>query len=225
MFHPYKRDPETLARPWAVPGTPQLMHRVGGLEKEDVTGNISYTPSNHGLMTEVRAAKVDGIAADIPPVLVDRGGAGSGGERGRGSGNGSGAPGGNGSGDPGGNLGSDPGSDLGSDPGGSAPSADIAVLSWGSVWGAVTSAIGRVRAGGGAVDHLHLTHLSPLPADLGEQLARYRKVLVPEMNLGQLASLIRSRYLIDVVGINKVEGVPFTAGEIAAAIAGVADDD
>ncbi|MCY3926038.1 MAG: 2-oxoacid:acceptor oxidoreductase subunit alpha [bacterium] len=178
VYRPYKRDPETLARPWAIPGTPDLMHRVGGLEKEDVTGNISYTPANHGLMTELRAAKVAGIAADIPPTTVDSDGP-----------------------------------------------ADAAVLSWGSVWGAVTSAVRRVRAGGAAVDHLHLTHLNPLPTDLGDLLGRYRTVLVPEMNLGQLASVVRSRYLIDVVSITKVEGVPFTASEIAAAIAGATSDD
>ena len=178
VFRPYKRDPETLARPWAVPGTPGLMHRVGGIEKEDVTGNISYSPTNHGHMTQLRAAKVDGIAADIPPTMVDSDGA-----------------------------------------------AEVAVLSWGSVWGAVTSAVRRVRPGGIAVDHLHLTHLNPLPPDLGDLLARYRTVLVPEMNLGQLASLVRSRYLIDVQSINKVEGVPFTASEIAAAITGATGDD
>ena len=178
VFQPYKRDPGTLARPWAVPGTPDLMHRVGGLEKEDVTGNISYTPANHGLMTELRAAKVDGIAGDIPPTMLDSDGP-----------------------------------------------ATVAVLSWGSVWGSVTSAVRRVRAAGMAVDHLHLTHLNPLHADLGDLLGRYRTVLVPEMNLGQLASIVRSRYLIDVKSINKVEGVPFTASEIAAAIAGAVDDD
>ena len=180
LFSPYKRDPQTLARPWAVPGTPGLMHRVGGLEKEDGTGNISYSPANHGLMTRLRAEKVERVAADMPPLMVDSEGP-----------------------------------------------ASVAVLSWGSVWGAVTSAVKRVRAAADplSVDHVHLTHLSPLPADLGETLGRYRTVLVPEMNLGQLASLIRSRYLIDVRSITKVEGVPFTAREIAAAIAGAIDDD
>ena len=178
VFSPYKRDPETLARPWAVPGTPDLMHRVGGLEKEDGSGNISYSPANHGLMTRLRAEKVAGLTADIPPTTVDSDGP-----------------------------------------------ADVAVLSWGSVWGAVTSAVRRVRAGGGRVDHLHVTHLSPLPADLGDLLGRYRSVLVPEMNLGQMAAVIRSRYLVDVVQVNKVEGVPFTASEIAAAIAGATGDD
>ena len=178
VFSPYKRDPETLARPWAVPGTPGLMHRVGGLEKEDGSGNISYSPSNHALMTRLRAEKVARIAADIPPTMVDSDGP-----------------------------------------------ADLAVLSWGSVWGAVTSAVRRVRADDVHVDHLHLTHLSPLPSDLGDLLGRYRTVLVPEMNLGQLASLVRSRYLVDVESITKVEGAPFTASEIVAAIAGAADDD
>ena len=178
VFSPYKRDPETLARPWAVPGTPGLMHRVGGLEKEDGSGNISYSPSNHALMTRLRAEKVARIAADIPPTMVDSDGP-----------------------------------------------ADVAVLSWGSVWGAVTSAVRRVRADDMHVDHLHLTHLSPLPSDLGDLLVRYRTVLVPEMNLGQLASLVRSRYLVDVESITKVEGAPFTASEIVAAIAGAVDDD
>ncbi len=178
IFSPYKRDPETLARPWAVPGTPGLMHRVGGLEKEDGSGNISYSPTNHALMTRLRADKVAGIAADIPPTMLDSDGP-----------------------------------------------ADVAVLSWGSVWGAVTSAVRRVRANGTQVDHVHLTHLNPLPADLGELLGLYRTVLVPEMNLGQLASLVRSRYLIDVQTLNKVEGSPFTASEIVAAIAGAVDDD
>ncbi len=178
VFRPYLRDPETLARPWAVPGTPQLMHRVGGIEKEDGSGNISYNPANHGLMTQLRAKKVAGIANDMPLTTVDSDGP-----------------------------------------------ADVAVLSWGSVWGAVTSAIRRVRADDVRVDHLHLTHLNPLPADLGELLGRYRRVVVPEMNLGQLASVVRSHYLIDVESINKVEGVPFTASEIVAAIAGAVDDD
>ena len=178
IFSPYKRDPETLARPWAVPGTPGLMHRVGGLEKEDGSGNISYSPSNHALMTRLRAEKVARVAADMPPTMVDSDGP-----------------------------------------------ADLAVLSWGSVWGAVTSAVRRVRADDVHVDHLHLTHLSPLPSDLGDLLGRYRRVLVPEMNLGQLASLVRSRYLVDVESITKVEGAPFTASEIVAAIAGAADDD
>ena len=190
VFRPYRRDPETLARPWAVPGTPGLMHRVGGLEKEDGSGNISYSPANHGLMTRLRDEKVARIAADMPPTMLDRGEvAGSGSN------------------------------------GGARDGADVAVLSWGSVWGAVTSAIRRVRAGGGRVDHLHLTHLNPLPGDLAEHLGRYRTVLVPEMNLGQLASLVRSHFLIDVRSITKVEGVPFTASEIAAAIAGALDDD
>ena len=180
VFRPYKRDQQTLARPWAVPGTPGLMHRVGGIEKEDGSGNISYSPSNHALMTHLRAEKVQRVAAELGPTMVD-----------------------------------------------SAGPADVAVLSWGSTWGAVTSAVKRVRAADEplSVDHVHITHLSPLPADLGDILERYRTVMIPEMNLGQLASLIRSRYLIDVLSITKVEGVPFTAGEIAAAIAGAVDDD
>jgi 2-oxoglutarate ferredoxin oxidoreductase subunit alpha len=170
-FWPYLRDPETLARPWAIPGTPGLMHRIGGLEKEEGTGDVNYEPENHDYMVRIRAAKVAGIASDIPPVDVDTQG-----------------------------------------------DADVLVLGWGSTWGSISEAVRRVRAGGRKVDHAHLVHLNPFPADLGEVLGRYRKVLVPEMNLGQLSRLVRAEFLVDAVSLTQVRGVPFTAAEIEAKI-------
>jgi 2-oxoglutarate ferredoxin oxidoreductase subunit alpha len=169
-FWPYLRDPETLARPWAIPGTPGLMHRIGGLEKADGTGNVEYDPANHDAMCRVRAAKVAGVAADIPPVEVD---------------------------DPDGN-------------------ASVLVIGWGSTWGQIKAAVRNVRNAGKAVAHAHLTHLNPFPPNLGEVLARYDKVLVPEMNLGQLSRLLRAEFLVDAVGLNQVKGVPFKAAEIEA---------
>jgi 2-oxoglutarate/2-oxoacid ferredoxin oxidoreductase subunit alpha len=166
-FWPYLRDPETLGRAWAIPGTPGLMHRIGGLEKADGPGNISYDPANHGRMVELRAAKVAGIAAEVPPVAVE--------------------------GD---------------------PDADVLVLGWGSTWGAIASAVGRVRSDGHEVARAHLTWLNPLPADLGDVLRRYRRILVPEMNLGQLTRLVRAEYLVDAECLPKVTGQPFTAAEI-----------
>jgi 2-oxoglutarate ferredoxin oxidoreductase subunit alpha len=167
-FWPYLRDPETLARPWAIPGTPGLQHRVGGIEKEDGTGNISYDPENHQKMTLLRDAKVKGIAKDIPGVNLD---------------------------DADGN-------------------ADTIVLSWGGTWGAATAAVRRVRARGRSVAHVHLRHLNPFPADLGETLKRYPKVFVPEINLGQLSKLIRAEFLIDTTSYNRVAGIPFRAAEL-----------
>ncbi|HWS47685.1 MAG TPA: 2-oxoglutarate ferredoxin oxidoreductase subunit alpha, partial [Acidimicrobiia bacterium] len=166
-FWPYLRDPETLARPWAIPGTPGLMHRVGGIEKEDGTGNISYDPENHDRMTRVRAAKIAGIARDIPLTPVD-------------------------------------------DPDG----ADICVLSWGGTWGAATAAVRRVRTRDKKIAHVHLRHLNPFPRDLGEVLARYRTVFVPELNLGHLAKLVRAEFLIDARSYSRVAGVPFRAAEL-----------
>jgi 2-oxoglutarate ferredoxin oxidoreductase subunit alpha len=171
-FWPYLRDPETLARPWAIPGTPGLTHRIGGLEKADGSGTVSYDPANHEAMTRTRAAKVAGIAADIEPVTVD-------------------------------------------DPSGS---ARVLVLGWGSTAGAIDAGLRRVRAAGHAVAHVHLRHLNPFPANLGEVLGRYERILVPEMNLGQLVRLIRADYLVDARGVNKVSGQPFRAGEIEAAV-------
>jgi 2-oxoglutarate ferredoxin oxidoreductase subunit alpha len=166
---PYLRDPETLARPWAVPGTPGLQHRIGGIEKEDGSGNISYQPENHDRMVRIRQAKVDGIARDIPGVELD-----------------------------------------------DEDGAQLVVLGWGSTWGAIKAGVRRVRAGGGKIAHCHLRHLNPLPADLGEVLGRYDKVLCPELNLGQLAMLVRAKYLIDVRSFTKVQGVPFRAAEMEA---------
>jgi 2-oxoglutarate ferredoxin oxidoreductase subunit alpha len=168
VFWPYLRDPDTLARPWAVPGTPGLMHRIGGLEKEDGSGNVSYDPSNHERMVQLRAAKVAGIVSDIPDVEVE----------------------------------------------GDVADAEVLLLGWGSTWGAIDGAMGRLRARGRRVAKAHLRHLNPFPANLGEVLARYPKVLVPEMNLGQLSRLLRAEYLADVRSITKVRGVPFTAGEL-----------
>jgi 2-oxoglutarate ferredoxin oxidoreductase subunit alpha len=169
-FWPYLRDPETLARPWAIPGTPGLAHRVGGIEKEDGTGNISYTPENHSKMVHLRAAKVAGIAKDIPPAVL-----------------------------------------VGD------ADAEVLVLGWGSTWGAIDAGVARVRATGAKVASVHLTHLNPLPSNLGELLAG-RRVLVPEMNLGQLCRVVRAEFLVDARPVTKVAGVPFTAGELEAAI-------
>ena len=174
MFWPFLRDPETLARPWAIPGTPDLMHRIGGLEKADGSGNVSYDPANHELMMKLRAAKVAGIAKDIPLVEVD---------------------------DPDG---------LGG--------ADLLVVAWGSTYGAVQAALRTLRARGYKVAHAHLTHLNPFPTNLGEVVKAYPKVLVPEMNLGQLVKILRADFLVDAKGVNKVLGQPFRAVEIATAI-------
>jgi 2-oxoglutarate/2-oxoacid ferredoxin oxidoreductase subunit alpha len=176
-FLPYLRDPETLARPWAVPGTAGLQHRIGGLEKADKTGNISYDPANHDLMTRLRQAKVDGIAASIPATEVD-----------------------------------DPDGD-----------ARVAVIGWGSTYGPIGAAARRIRASGRSVAQVHLRHLNPLPADLGEVLARYDRVVCPEMNLGQLALLLRAKYLIDVHSHTQVRGLPFRAAELAAVLQDVID--
>jgi 2-oxoglutarate/2-oxoacid ferredoxin oxidoreductase subunit alpha len=168
-FLPFQRDSGTLARPWAVPGTPGLEHRIGGIEKADGTGNISYDPDNHDKMVRLRQAKIDGIAADIPPVSVD-------------------------------------------DPDGS---AKVLVLGWGSTYGSIGAAVRRVRMSGHSVAQAHLRHLSPFPPNLGDALRSYEKVLVPEINLGQLALLLRGRYLVDVVSYNRVRGLPFRAAELA----------
>jgi 2-oxoglutarate/2-oxoacid ferredoxin oxidoreductase subunit alpha len=171
-FEPFRRDPVTLARPWAIPGTAGLEHRIGGIEKADVTGEISYDPDNHDRMVRLRQAKIDGIAADIEPLSVD-------------------------------------------DPGGS---ARVLVLGWGSTYGAIGAAVRRVRNAGHAVAQAHLRHLNPFPSNLGEVLRRYDKVLVPEINLGQLALLLRGRYLVDVISYNRVRGLPFQAAELAGVI-------
>ncbi len=171
-FLPFQRDPQTLARPWAIPGTPGLEHRIGGIEKADGAGTISYDPDNHDKMVRLRPAKIDGIAADIPPLEVD-----------------------------------DPDGD-----------ARVLVLGWGSTYGSIGAAARRVRLAGGSVAQAHLRHLSPFPANLGDVLLGYDKVLVPEINLGQLALLLRGRYLTDVISYNRVRGLPFRAAELAGVI-------
>jgi 2-oxoglutarate ferredoxin oxidoreductase subunit alpha len=168
-FWPYKRDPETLARPWAIPGTAGLEHRVGGLEKGDGHGNISYDPTNHDLMVRTRQAKVDRVAETIPQLEVD-----------------------------------DPTGD-----------ARVLVLGWGSTYGPIGAAVRRVRNSGGRVAHAHLRHLNPFPSNLGEVLRGYERVVVPEMNLGQLSMLVRAKYLVDVTGYNQVRGLPFKSAELA----------
>src|SRR5205809_727478 len=170
-FLPYIRDPETLAREWAVPGTPGLEHRIGGLEKQDETGNVSYDPDNHDHMVRLRAQKVAGIAADIPELEVD-------------------------------------------DPDG----ASLLVLGWGGTYGPITAAVRRVRKEGKKVAQAHLTHLNPFPRNTGDVLRSYDRVLVPEMNLGQLLKLVRAEFLVDAVGYNRVRGVPLRAAELAEAI-------
>jgi 2-oxoglutarate ferredoxin oxidoreductase subunit alpha len=167
-FWPYLRDPETLARPWAIPGTPGLMHRIGGIEKQDGSGNVNYDPENHEHMTRLRAEKIARIANDIPPLEVD---------------------------------------DETGD-------AALLVLGWGSTWGSVKAAIRRLRQNGHRVASAQLFHLNPFPPNLGEVLARYPKVLVPEMNLGQLVKMVRADFLVDAQSLTKVQGLPFRAAEI-----------
>jgi 2-oxoglutarate ferredoxin oxidoreductase subunit alpha len=176
-FLPYLRDEETLARPWAIPGTAGMQHRIGGLEKADRTGNISYDPANHDFMTRTRQAKVDGIAASLPPTEAD-----------------------------------DPDGD-----------ARVAVIGWGSTYGPIGAACRRIRASGRSVAQVHLRHINPMPADLGEILRRYDRVICPEMNLGQLSMLLRAKYLIDVESHTQVRGLPFRAAELAAVIQEVID--
>jgi 2-oxoglutarate ferredoxin oxidoreductase subunit alpha len=178
-FQPFKRDPQTLARPWAVPGTPGLEHRVGGIEKADGSGDISYDPDNHDLMVRTRQAKVDGIAASIPPLEVD-----------------------------------DPDGD-----------AKVLVLGWGGTYGSIGAGVRQVRRAGRKVAQAHLRHLNPFPANLGEVLHHYDKVVVPEINLGQLALLLRGKFLVDVISYNKVRGLPFQAAELAEVIEEVISHD
>src|SRR5262245_12068475 len=177
-FRPFRRNPRTLARPWAIPGTPGLEHRIGGLEKADGAGTISYDPDNHDKMVRLRQAKIDGISSDIAPLEVD-----------------------------------DPDGD-----------ARVLVLGWGSVFGSIGAAVRRVRLAGGSVAQAHLRHLSPFPANLPDVLAAYEKVLLPEIKLGQLALLLRGRYLADVIPSHRVGGVPFRAAEIAGIIQDVITD-
>src|SRR6266705_1363960 len=166
-FLPYKRDPLTLARPWAVPGTPGLEHRIGGLEKQDPTGNINYEPLNHENMVRIRAAKVAAVAQEIPNVL--------------------------------------PAGDL---------EGDLLIVAWGSTSGSITAALKAQRAKGRRIGHLHLRHLNPLPSNLGDVFKRYKKILVPELNMGQLLWVLRAKFLVDAIGLNKIQGRPFKQAEL-----------
>src|SRR5271154_3637145 len=166
-FQPYRRNPDTLARPWAIPGTPGLEHRIGGLEKQDVTGNVNYEPLNHERMVRLRAAKVAAIVQEVPDVVP-----------------------------------------AGDD------SGDLLIVAWGSTHGPVTAALKTQRAKGHRIGHVHLRHLNPLPKNLGEVLGRYDRVLVPEMNMGQLVMVLRAKYLVDAQGYNKIQGKPFKQSEI-----------
>ncbi len=177
VFYPYARDEITGARPWAIPGTPGLEHRIGGLEKAALTGNVSYDPDNHELMTAARAAKVAGIANDIPEVEV-----------------------------------------FGAD------DADLLVVSWGSTFGGVRAGVKNANSAGHSVAHVHLRYLNPLARNLGDILARYDKVLVPELNLGQLAMVLRAKYLTPAITLSKVQGAPFMANEITDRIIELLED-
>jgi 2-oxoglutarate ferredoxin oxidoreductase subunit alpha len=170
-FKPYARDPQTLARPWAVPGTPGLEHRIGGLEKEDGSGNVNYEPLNHEKMVRIRAAKVEAVVNDVPDAV--------------------------------------PNGDL---------EGDLLIVGWGSTYGAITAAVRAQRALGRRIGHVHLRHLNPLPRNLGELLKQYKKIVVPEMNLGQLVWVLRAKYLVDAEGFNKIQGKPFKQAEIEAKI-------
>ncbi len=168
-FFPYLRDPETLARPWAIPGTPGLEHRIGGLEKEHVTGNVSYAPANHEQMVRVRTRKIAGMIREIPVTRIE-----------------------------------------------GAEAGDLLVVGWGGTYGSIAAAVRELNAGRHAVGHVHLRYLNPLPPDLGAILKRFRQVLVPELNLGQLLRVIRAEYLVDAVGFQKIQGRPFKITELVA---------
>jgi 2-oxoglutarate ferredoxin oxidoreductase subunit alpha len=166
-FQPYRRNPETLARPWAIPGTPGLEHRIGGLEKQDVTGNVNYEPLNHERMVRLRAEKVAAIVQDVPDAVAE--------------------------GD---------------------QSGEVLIVAWGSTHGPITAALKSQRAKGHRIGHVHLRHLNPMPKNLGDIIGRYDRVLVPEMNMGQLVMLLRAKFLVDAVGYNKIQGKPFKQSEI-----------
>jgi len=166
-FMPYARDEKTLARPWALPGTPGLEHRIGGIEKQNITGNVNYDPENHHLMVKLRQDKVDRAVADVPPVEV-----------------------------------------FGNQ------SGKVLVLGWGSTYGSITSAVERMRNEGKSVSSVHLRHLNPFPGNLSAVLSNFETVIIPEMNLGQLCTMIRAKYLVDAVAFSKVKGRPFQIREI-----------
>jgi len=170
-FAPYRHDETSLARPWVVPGSPGGMHRIGGIERKDGSGNVSYDPVNHQLMTDLRARKIAGIADDIPAQTVEWG----------------------------------------------EDSGELAILGWGSTYGAINRAVMNLNERGVAVSHIHLKYIWPLPRNLGELLGRFDQVLIPEMNNGQLATLIRSQLLLPVNSLDKVAGKPFKVSEIEAA--------
>ncbi len=166
-YLPYKRNPDTLARPWAIPGTPGLEHRIGGLEKQDVTGNINYEPLNHENMVRIRAAKIQAITQDVPPAV--------------------------------------PAGDQ---------EGDLLIVSWGSTYGSITQSVKTQRSKGRKIGHLHLRFLNPFPENLGEVLKRYKKILVPELNMGQLSWMLRAKFLVDAIGLNKIQGRPFKQNEL-----------
>jgi 2-oxoglutarate ferredoxin oxidoreductase subunit alpha len=166
-FLPYARDEQTLARPYAIPGTPGLEHRIGGIEKQNITGNVNYDPENHHLMVQLRQEKVDRVVQDIPPIEVF-------GEK----------------------------------------TGKVLVLGWGSTYGSISTAVERLQSEGKSVSAAHLRYLNPFPANLGEVLSGFETVIIPEMNLGQLCTMIRAKYLIDAVAFSKVKGRPFQIREI-----------
>jgi 2-oxoglutarate ferredoxin oxidoreductase subunit alpha len=170
-FHPYARDPDTLARPWATPGTAGLEHRIGGLTKQNISGNVSYDPSNNEEMIELRAAKVARIATEIPPLEVD-----------------------------------------------GPTEGDLLVVGWGGTYGAIASAVEDARLEGVAVSSIHLRHLNPFPGNLEEILHNFDKILVPELNCGQLLNLLRSQFLVAAEGMSKLRGQPFHVDELLARI-------
>jgi 2-oxoglutarate ferredoxin oxidoreductase subunit alpha len=170
-FEPYQRDPDTLARPWAKPGTPDLEHRIGGLEKSDITGHVSYDAENHERMVEIRAEKVARIANEIPPTEIF-----------------------------------------------GAQEGDLLLLGWGGTYGAIRTAVEHCVEDRLSVAHVHLRHLNPFPNDLVNILNRFKKVLIPELNSGQLLQLIRGTYLIEAIGLNKVQGQPFHVFELESKI-------
>jgi 2-oxoglutarate ferredoxin oxidoreductase subunit alpha len=167
-FQPYLREADTLARPWAIPGTPGLEHRIGGLSSEDITGNVSYSPANNELMVRTRARKIGGIAREIPPCEI-----------------------------------------FGDEQGG-----ELVVLGWGSTYGSIRETVKQLREKRKSVSHIHLRYLNPLPSDLGEKLRRFKKVMIAEMNMGQLLKMVRADYLINAVGCNKIQGRPFKVSEL-----------